>query len=90
MTELKRAATHENDLSQSFLYYIICNLSYLRAQNLFPNKSYSVNKTNFAHNFMNFVVNATVFAIGFGILFFHSLAQIKFSDWFKLCKFLFW
>ena len=48
---------------------IICNLSYIRAQNSFPNESYSVNKTNFAQNFMNFVADPIVFAIVFGVLF---------------------
>ena len=66
MIELKCEAAYENNLLQDFLYQIICNLSYLRAQNSFPNESYCVNKSNFAQNLMNFVADAIVFAIVWG------------------------
>ena len=69
MTELKCDTTHENSLLEDFLFSIFCNLSYFRAQNSFPNKSYRANKTNFAQNFMNFVADAIVFAIVLGVLF---------------------
>ena len=87
MTELKCEAAYENNLLQDFLYQIICNLSNFRAQNSFPTEIYSVNKTNFAQNFMNFVADAIVFTIVWGVLYF--MAQIKFSDWLELCKSLF-
>ena len=41
-------------------------LSYFRAQNFFPKENYSVDKTTFAQNFMNF---SFVFGIVFGVLF---------------------
>ena len=54
---------------QSFPHWIICNFRYFWAQNPFPNKSYSVNKTNFAQIFMNFVRETIIFIIVFGVLF---------------------
>ena len=47
--------------------FIISVTSELRTS--FKTKVNSVNKTNFAQNFMNFVVDAIVFAVVLGILF---------------------
>ena len=56
MTKLKCGATHKCSLSQSFLRKIFESFPSSESS---PNKTYSVNETNFAPNFINIVADAT-------------------------------